>query len=297
MSLVSQLAYVGAGATDLDSWRGYVTDVLGHELMPESGTSALYVRSDDRHHRLLVTPADVDDVAFVGWDVVSQASLDRAAAAVEAAGVEVLEGSPGEADLRRVLAFVHFTCPHSGVRMELAYGHEAMFTPAFQPSRALQGFRTGELGLGHVVLYAPDVQKAVGFYSEVFGFGVSDYTVIPGMGVLAAFMHCNARHHSLAFFGIPGAPRKVQHVMFETLALDDVGSTYDVCLAREITTTSLGRHPNDRAFSFYFRNPSGWHMEYAWDPRTIDPERWITEQYVAGRPGSYWGHAGLLEMI
>jgi len=26
-------------------------------------------------------------------------------------------------------------------------------------------------------------------------------------------------------------------------------------------TTSLGRHPNDRSFSFYFRNPSGWHVE------------------------------------
>ena len=297
MTLVNQLAYVGAGATDLDAWRGYATDVLGHETMPDSSEHGLYLRCDDRHHRLLIAPDEADDISFVGWEVPDRASLDRVCSALADAGVEVHEGTPGEADLRRVLAFAHFTCPYSGTRMELAFGHEAMFAPAFRPSRVLGGFRTDELGLGHVVLYAADVQKAIDFYVDVLGFGVSDYTVIPGMGVLAGFLHCNERHHSLAFFGIPGTPRRIQHLMLETQSLDDVGSTYDICLDQDITTTSLGRHPNDHAFSFYFRNPSGWHLEYAWAPRTVDPESWVTEHYVAGRPGAYWGHRGLMEMI
>jgi 2,3-dihydroxybiphenyl 1,2-dioxygenase len=295
--IVNQLAYVGAGSTDLDAWRSYAGEVLGHQVMPDTDNHALYLRCDDRHHRLVIAPADVDDVSYVGWEVNNRAALDRASSAISDAGVEVLEGSPGEADLRRVLGFSYFTCPFSGVRMELAYGHEAMFGPAFQPSRPLSGFHTGEHGLGHVVCYAPDVQKASDFYVNVLGFGVSDYTVIPRVGLLASFMHCNGRHHSLAFFAVPGAPRRIQHLMLQTNSIDDVGSTYDVCLDREITTTTLGRHPNDHSVSFYFRNPSGWNLEYAWEPRIINPETWVTEHFVAGRPDAYWGHRGLTEMV
>jgi 2,3-dihydroxybiphenyl 1,2-dioxygenase len=297
VSIVNQLAYVGAGTTDLDAWRTYAGEVLGHQIMPDTDDHALYLRFDDRHHRLLIAPADVDDVSYVGWEVNNRGAMDRAAAAVSDAGVEVLEGGPGEADIRRVLGFTYFTCPFSGVRMELAYGHEAMFGPAFQPSRPLSGFHTGDHGLGHVVCYAPDVPKASDFYVNVLGFGVSDYTVVAGLGTLASFLHCNGRHHSLAFFGVPGAPRRIQHLMLQTNSIDDVGSTYDVCLDHDITTTSIGRHPNDHSVSFYFRNPSGWHLEYAWEPRTIDPETWVTEHFVAGRPGAYWGHRGLMEMI
>lgn len=297
MSLVNQLAYIGVGATDPDAWRSYATEVLGHQVMPDTDKHVLYLRCDDRHNRLMVSPADVDDVSYVGWEVNNRAALERAASALTAAGVDVHAGTPGEADTRRVLDFVHFSCPFSGVRMELAYGHEAMFGPIFQPTRPLTGFHTGDQGLGHVVLYAADVQKASDFYVNTMGFGVSDYTVVPGAGLLASFLHCNSRHHSLAFFGVAGAPRKIQHVMLQTNSVDDVGSTYDVCLDRDITTTSLGRHPNDHSLSFYFRNPSGWHLEYAWEPRTIDPDSWVTEQFVAGRPSAYWGHRGLIEMM
>jgi biphenyl-2,3-diol 1,2-dioxygenase len=99
---------------------------------------------------------------------------------------------------------------------------------------------------------------------RTLGFRLSDWVVSPDGAPLGAFLHCNPRHHSLAFMANPKARRKIQHVMFETNSLDDVGITYDLCLDREITATSLGRHPNDRGLSFYFRNPSQWFFEYAW---------------------------------
>ncbi|MDT5211628.1 MAG: 2,3-dihydroxyethylbenzene 1,2-dioxygenase, partial [Mycobacterium sp.] len=103
MSMVNQLAYVGAGTADLDAWRIYAGEVLGHQIMPDTDDHALYLRFDDRHHRLVISPADVDDVSYVGWEVNNRAAMDRAASAISDAGVEILEGSPGEADLRRVL--------------------------------------------------------------------------------------------------------------------------------------------------------------------------------------------------
>ncbi len=296
MFSVSQLAYVGAHATDLAAWHNYGTGVLGLEVGSDSDDKLLYLRSDERHHRICVNLTDDNDVGYVGWEVADHAALEAAAAGVERHGVTVESGKPHELADRRVLELAHFTCPHTGVRMELVVGLENQFTPRFKPTRDLAGFRTAELGMGHVVLYTADVQAAAEFYVRTLGFGISDYAMLPDGGRLGAFLHCNPRHHSLAFIRNPKAPRKIQHVMFETKTLDDVGTSYDLCLQHEITATSLGRHNNDHTFSFYFRNPSKWMFEYGWQPRTIDPENWTTEQYVL-REGNAWGHAGLMGIV
>jgi 2,3-dihydroxybiphenyl 1,2-dioxygenase len=296
MSVVNQLSYVAASCSDLPAWKAYGTEVLGFDISSDSNDRLLYLRADESHHRLALWADGNDDVAYVGWQVADTAALETAGAALEKAGVAVGRGRPEEAADRRVLDFIHFVCPHSGVRMELVVGHEEIFTPRFRPTRDLAGFRTGSLGMGHVVLYAPDVRAAAEFYVRTLGFGITDYAMIPHVGPLAAFLHCNPRHHSLAFMGIPGAPRKIQHVMFETLSIDDVGLTFDLCSAMDITTTTPGKHHNDQTYSFYFRNPSEWHCEFGWSPRLIDPATWATEQYGL-RPGNAWGHKGLMEMI
>jgi 2,3-dihydroxybiphenyl 1,2-dioxygenase len=296
MGVISRLAYVSASCSDLSAWKAFGTEVLGFEVGADSNDRVLYLRADESHHRFAIWSGDNDDVSHIGWQVADLATLETAAVALENAGVAVKHGTGEEAADRRVFAFIHFLCPHSGVRMELVVSPEEIFTPRFQPTRDLAGFRTGELGLGHVVLYAPDVRAAADFYVRTLGFGVSDFAVIPQVGPLAAFLHCNPRHHSLAFMSIPGAPRKIQHVMFETETMDDVGLTFDVCHGKEIVTTTPGKHHNDRAFSFYFRNPSAWHVEFGWNPRLINPATWATEQYEL-RKGNAWGHHGLMGMI
>jgi len=292
---VSRLAYVGANTTDLAAWKNYATEVMGHEIGSGSDDRVLYLRADERHHRLSIHAADNDDVAYVGWELAGHEALEATASVLEGQGIKVESGKPNELADRRVLELGYFTCPHSGVRMELTVGNETVFNTQFKPTRALSGFRTADLGMGHVVLYASDIRSAANFYVRNFGFGISDYVVSPDGAPLGVFLHCNPRHHSLAFFQIPMAPRKIQHVMFETNSLDDVGTSYDLCLEREITATSLGRHGNDRSFSFYFRNPSKWFFEYGWQLRTIDPKNWTTERYVIGA-GAGWGHEGLNRM-
>jgi 2,3-dihydroxybiphenyl 1,2-dioxygenase len=296
MAKVDRLASVGAGTRDLESWRAFATEVLGHEIAPDSDDSCLYLRIDDHHHRLMVQTAEVEDITHVTWEVANAEQMRAVAAQVEALGVEVSGGSPAETDQRRVLEFIKFTCPHSGMQIEVAYGPEVQFVPRFLPTRPLTGFKTGDQGLGHVVLYVSDIEKAEAFYSDALGFAASDRAVIPGMGTIASFLHCNRRHHSLALIGIE-APRKGQHVMFETLDIDDVGTTYDICRERDILSTSLGRHLNDRMFSFYFRNPSGWHFEYGWGAREVDPATWHIECYNGMRGPGEWGHDGLLSMV
>ena len=289
---VKKLAYLGANATDMGAWKQYSTEVLGLEIGRDSSDRLLYLRADERHHRLSIHPGDNDDVSYIGWELANHEALEAAAANLERNGVEVVAGTPNELADRRVLELVHFMCPYTGVRMELTVGNEVVFNPAFRPTRDLSGFRTGELGLGHFVLYTANAQAAADFYVRTLGFGISDWVVSPEGAKLAVFLHCNPRHHSMAFINWPTAPRKIQHVFFETNSLDDVGKTYDLCSQRELAKTTVGRHPNDRSVSFYFRNPSRWFIEYGWDLRTIDPQNVDIEQYVL-RPGIGWGHAGL----
>ena len=47
--------------------------------------------------------------------------------------------------------------------------------------------------------------------------------------------------------------------------MDDVGLAFDRALRGGVRITqTLGRHPNDRMFSFYAKTPSGFHFELGW---------------------------------
>jgi 2,3-dihydroxybiphenyl 1,2-dioxygenase len=295
---VNQLGYVGIAATDRDAWASYATDVLGDEVSADSDDRNLYLRMDDYHHRIVVQPADRDDAAFIGWEVPDAATMQEIASRTETAGVTVAAASPGEAEQRRVIDFVHFTDPNNGVRTEVYYGPETMFTPAFLPRRPMTGYVTDGVGLGHVVTYVKDAEAAARFYNDALGLRVSDWVFVKAIGMKAAFLHCNSRHHSLAFFENPSPPRAIHHVMFETATIDDVGTGFDVCQDRGIVTAQLGRHCNDRTFSFYFRNPGSWHFELGWGSRVIDPDNWQVQQYDGMRPrGGEWGHDGIMNVF
>src|SRR5690242_10561608 len=129
MEKVQQLGYVRTGATDLGAWRRYATEVLGHEIAPDSDDRALYLRIDERHHRLLIERADANDVTSVGWEVADASRMEALASQVETQGVKVAAATTEECDRRRLLDFVKFTCPFTGVQVEIGYGPEVQFLP------------------------------------------------------------------------------------------------------------------------------------------------------------------------
>lgn len=292
---VNQLGYVGILSSDPEPWKAYASEVLGNEISPDSDDGNLYLRMDNYHHRLSIEPGDRDDLAFIGWEVSDAEAMEHVAARIEAAGVRVEPGSAGEAERRRVIGLVHFTDPHNGVRTEVYYGPEILFTPAFLPRRPMTGYVTDGLGLGHVVTYVKDAEGAARFYAETLGLRVSDWVFVKVAGVKGAFLHCNRRHHSLAFFENPSPSRAVHHIMFEGATIDDVGTGFDICHDRNLVTAQLGRHCNDRTFSFYFQNPGNWHFELGWGSRVIDPDNWQVQYYDGMRPrGGEWGHDGIM---
>ena len=229
-SVPQSLGYVGVRATDLDDWARYGSGLLGLQRIDKS-RSTLAFRMDDRKQRLIVDAGDGggEGIGFFGWEVADAAALDALAARLEAAGITVARGARALADERHVRDLIVLNDP-LGNRLELFHGAETTAEP-FRPGRAMSGFRTGPLGLGHVVLNVDSretIDRLMAFYRDTLGFRLTDYYDHP---FVARFLHLNPRHHSLAF--IQTGTNAVHHIMMEVFSFDDVGQGYDLALGDE----------------------------------------------------------------
>jgi 2,3-dihydroxybiphenyl 1,2-dioxygenase len=275
------LGYVGFGSADLDGWRQFGTGLVGLQAV-ERSASLLAFRMDDRKQRIVIDRSMPDGGRFFGWEVADAAALDALAARLEAAGIEVTAEPQTLADNRRVRGLISFNDP-AGNRLEAFHGAEIADTP-FSPGRSISGFRTGPLGVGHVVLTVDHIDPMMRFYVDVLGFALSDYIEKP---FRAYFFHVNARHHSLAL--IETGKNGMHHLMVEMFSLDDVGQAYDIASSEpERVNVTLGRHTNDLMTSFYAKTPSSFMVECGWGGRDIEPRTWKPFEMKAGP--SLWGH-------
>ena len=114
----------------------------------------------------------------------------------------------------------------------------------------------------------------------------------PGIELEVRFFHCNPRHHTLALARAPfEVPQRLHHVMFETRDRDDVGAAFDRVWSSELAIANgLGRHDNDKMFSFYVVSPAGFQVEVGHGARQItDP--WTDDRRYDRI--SQWGHQPL----
>jgi 2,3-dihydroxybiphenyl 1,2-dioxygenase len=278
---LQSLGYVGISTDRLDDWSQFATRLLGMQVVERSKT-AMSLRMDDRKQRLIVDRDGKNTCSYFGWEVRDSAALQRAAAHLEAHGVAVTWEPRHLADQRYVQELISFS-DAVGNRIEIFHGAAIADTP-FRPGRCISGFRTGPLGVGHVVLTCEKIEQVMPFYQEVLGFRLSDYTLAP---FKAYFFHINSRHHSLAM--VETGKNGIHHLMVELFSFDDVGQGYDLALGDpERVAVTLGRHTNDLMTSLYAHTPSNFMMEYGWGGRDIDPQTWTPFECDYGP--SLWGH-------
>ena len=63
----------------------------------------------------------------------------------------------------------------SGVPLEVYYGPKVLFEKPFLPSARISGFRTGELGMGHIGVAADDADEIMRVLRDGLGFKTSDF--------------------------------------------------------------------------------------------------------------------------
>ncbi|ANI79774.1 MULTISPECIES: VOC family protein [Sphingobium] len=297
MAVIS-LGYVVIEAQDLGHWQDFACTIAGLMTTPSPREDVALFRMDDRPYRLWVEKGEQNRFIAPGWECANREDFESLLERLEAAGRPVTRAGVMEARARQVYELARSSDP-AGNAMEIFYGRFVDYAPFTSPagvSRFVTG-DNGDMGMGHVVLTAPNFNETHAFYKAVMGFGDTDLGRFylqgggeddPGVGF--AFLHCNARHHSLALGQMPESPNGAVHMMLEVGSLEDVGRAYDRVLkskGKVPLSASLGRHVNDKMTSFYMQTPSGFDIEYGWNGLVIDPATWVPTTSLAV---SDWGH-------
>lgn len=143
--------------------------------------------------------------------------------------------------------------------------------------------------VGHIVLFAGDLDAMLAFYTDRLGFIVTDS--YPGH---AAFLRgqVNGVHHNAFILKREGKPG-LNHVAF---TVNDIHEVFGggLAMSRKGWETDIGpgRHPISSAYFWYFKSPFGAALEYyadedvcteAWEPRAFErrPEL-FAEWAIAG---------------
>lgn len=289
MSPDLELAYLGLELAEPGAFGEFLADVVG--LIPGDTTpdGATTWRNDERVHRLLLFTGPANDASVVGFEAASPEAYLHAVERVRHAGVTFTEGTADELAARRVEELIRFTSPW-GVPIEIVLGL-ASSSESFASPLVPGGFVTSGVGFGHVVFVVDDLESAGHFATEVLGLSQSDWLEadLGGLPLKVRFYHCNQRHHSLALGAVPvQLPQKLHHVMVESVSQDNVGNAFDRAWKAGLPiANALGKHDNDKMFSFYVVTPAGFQLEFGYGARTIG-ETW-TENRLYDRI-SEWGH-------
>jgi catechol 2,3-dioxygenase-like lactoylglutathione lyase family enzyme len=158
----------------------------------------------------------------------------------------------------------------------------ALNTPGHAARQAVRGCPDADLAaqprrLGHVLLFTPDVERQLDFYTRVLGLKLSDRC-----RRLIAFLRCTTDHHNLAFLASPGPG--FHHGSFEVGSVDEIAmGAWRMQDAGWQPGWGLGRHVIGSNYFYYIRDPWGSFAEYyfdldyipedcAWEPRDF-PEQ------------------------
>lgn len=288
-----ELGYLGMEVPDPDGLTTFLGDVVG--LVPGAPTSAGADtwRNDRKARRLIIEQGSAGDAVYLGFEAADDAAFDAIVDRLDTAGFATVAGDSALCEERAVRRIITAQAPF-GVQVEvvvdLADGTGDLDTP-LMPG----GFLTEGVGFGHAVVATTAFDESVRFFTQGLGMCQSDWVeteIADGIPLEVSFLHCNARHHSIAVARAPfELPTVLHHVMLEVNDWNDVGAAFDRAWATDLAIPNgLGRHDNDQMFSFYVESPAGFQVEIGQGARRI------TEQWDDNRKYdriSSWGHQPL----
>ncbi|MGP5649310.1 VOC family protein [Psychrobacter celer] len=137
--------------------------------------------------------------------------------------------------------------------------------------------KASPLGVGHVVLFSPNLVVAQTFYEDKLGFYLSDAYNNRG-----AFLRCSAEgwHHNLFLLKLPhkDAPG-LNHVAFIVRDIHEViGGGLHMNRKKWDSFIGPGRHPVSSAYFWYVHSPFGGAFEYYTNDDYLTPE-WQARHY------------------
>ena len=247
----SKLGYVAFNVTDLDRSIAFYTDTVGLDLTARENGVA-FLRCSQEHHDVVLYEAREPGVKRIGWELGSDADLDRAWNEFSELGLDTEEVGDNELALLGQGRSFRVREPHTRGLFEYYAAVQTTVRPFEKRIVDIES-------LGHILLGAPEFKPTVEGLTRDFNFRLSD-----SFGEKIAFMRCfpNPMHHS---FGVCIMPEpQFHHLTFMVSHVDEIGRSYNRLRKAEVPIVyGPGRHPPSGSFFLYFLDPDGMTLEYS----------------------------------
>ncbi|WP_066962460.1 VOC family protein [Rhizorhabdus dicambivorans] len=275
----ARLGYVAINVSDLDRSADFYEQLWG--LQPNGGIDdqLRFFRCSANHHDFILAKGE-PGLKRIGWQMESEADIDRIADRLRRHGHATIEVDPAETALLRQGRSVRFADPYTGATHEY-------FASIEQEKDAWSPTLANIQRIGHLVLKTPRFHEAVNFYNNVLNFPTSDR-----IGDVVNFMRCfpNPLHHSIGLSN--SESNGLHHVNFMVSEIDDIGRALwrfrknDVPIVR-----GPGRHPPSGSVFLYVLDPNGITIEYSYGMEEFPEGNARDHRVLPAVPESidYWG--------
>ena len=283
------LGHVVVESRQRAEWQRFAGEGLGLHVDAVDGGLAL--RIDEHARRIIVRDGAAEDVTAIGWQLHDDDALRLALGRLRVARIDVREVGGDEAAARGAERLWVFDGPKR-LRFEL-FTRPLLAKP---PAMLASGFVTGAMGLGHFAMTTREPEAVLRFFRQVFDARLSDTIEdkLNGVTLELSFLRVNERHHTMAIAATRGKRMNplrtgIHHLNLQAQSLDDVTEAYRRMRGLGFAISNgIGQHPNDRELSFYVASPSGFDVEFGWNPILVtDEAAWQPAHYHGI---SLWGH-------
>ncbi len=288
-----KLGYAALSVTDLERSLHFYRDLLGLELV-EQRDGVAFLRCSRDHHNIVLHTGAAAGLKRVGWELESQADIERAYAHFDGLGLAPVRVDKAESQLLRQGPGFRVRLPGAGLEFDY-YGSTTVMARAWTPTVAKIA------RLGHVVIGCADFATTQAALLRDFGFVQSDF-----VEDRFSFMRCfpNPFHHTFAIGASTG--NHLHHVNFMVTDIDDVGRAWHRMTKAGVKIAfGLGRHPPSGSVFLYFYDPDGMTVEYSYgmeefpevgarEPRMLEPVPESLDTWGAV-PDANFGKIGAIE--
>jgi catechol 2,3-dioxygenase-like lactoylglutathione lyase family enzyme len=285
---ITHLRHIGIFSPDLGKQREFYRAIWGLDQIDEE-TDAVYFRgASPEHHLLSLHPAKRCGLHHIAFGVSNEEDVGRTARELQSRGIRLVSepqplGEPGGG-----YGFRFFD--PEGRCIELSAG-------VIQHQGGWQAKPVQPHSICHVVLNTTRMDDMIGFYTNILGFRISDWSENQ-----MVFLRCNSKHHAIALNRAPHA--SLNHIAYLVSNVDEVmRGMVNMRKHGFEPGWGPGRHGPGNNIFCYFKEPLEYVVEYTSDidyiqdeashqpkvwPRTPELiDRWGT----AGPPGADIRHA------
>jgi catechol-2,3-dioxygenase len=283
---LAKIGSAGFVSADVDRLAEYYRDVVGFSETHRGG-DAVYLTSGQDHHTVALRKGDRDGLSYISFQLAGDVTLEEAADAISASGVQAELKSDAEPGISQLLEF------------DDPEGNTLRLYKEIELSGAgYSGRGVGPQKLGHVCVRADDVVALCEWYEQVLGFRWSDW-----IGDFFVFVRLGADHHTLNLLKGPAHGNVLHHIAYELQDWNDVQPACDVLSRGGYKLVwGPGRHGPGHNIYTYHRDPDGhlvelfcqldvmneglgqfehrpWHEDNPqrpkrWTPDPLAPNRW-----------------------